>query len=232
MINLQTIGIIHSPYKEKFGVPRQPNLVPLGKGELHLLPPFNHPDCVRGLEKFSHLWLLFIFSGTSLQGWHNTVRPPRLGGNERVGIFASRSTFRPNPIGLSAVELQDIVIDKQKIILKLGSIDIIDQTPIIDIKPYIPYSDSYPTAQASYAIQRPESTLEVKFTPNANQKLASIPDLKALIIQVIAQDPRPAYKKHRTERQEFGISLYEYNIRWQVENQQATVLDVQDLSIF
>jgi len=104
MIDLKTIGIIHSPYQQKFGVPRQPNLVPLGKGELHLVSPFNHPDCVRGLEQFSHLWLLFIFNHTANNGWQNMVRPPRLGGNEKIGIFASRSTFRPNPIGLSELQ--------------------------------------------------------------------------------------------------------------------------------
>lgn len=228
MISLKTIGILHSPYKEKFGVPRQPNLVPLAKGELHLNPPFNHPNCIRGLEKFSHLWLLFIFSGTAKQGWHNTVRPPRLGGNERVGVFASRSTFRPNPIGLSAVELHDIVIGKEQIILKLGSVDLIDQTPIIDIKPYIPYSDSYPNAQASYALDKPDSSLYVDFAPQVEQFLFDKPELRELIIQIISQDPRPAYKKGKSEPQTFGIKLYHYNIRWQVINLQAIVIDIQE----
>lgn len=228
MIDFKTIGIVHSPYKEKFGVPRQPNLVPLAKGELHLLTPFNHPDCVRGLEKFSHLWLLFIFSATAQQGWHNTVRPPRLGGNERVGVFASRSTFRPNPIGLSAVELHDIIVKKEQIILKLGSVDLMDQTPIIDIKPYIPYSDCYPDALASYAIKKPENQLVVQFSQQVEQKIAEQPELRELIIQVISQDPRPAYKKNTAIRQEFGIKLYHYNIRWQVEKQCATIIDIQE----
>lgn len=229
MIDLKTIGIIRSPYKEKFGVPRQPNLVPLARGELHLITPFNHPDCIRGLEKFSHLWLLFIFSGTTQQGWHNTVRPPRLGGNERVGVFASRSTFRPNPIGLSAVELHDIVIHKEQIILKLGSVDLIDQTPIIDIKPYIPYSDSYPDAQASYAVEKPDCGLTVEFSPQVERELVNQLELRNLIIQVIAQDPRPAYKKNKSGKQEFGIKLYHFNIRWQVENNHAVVLNVEKI---
>lgn len=228
MIDFKTIGIVHSPYKEKFGVPRQPNLVPLAKGELHLLTPFNHPDCVRGLEKFSHLWLLFVFSATAQQGWHNTVRPPRLGGNERVGVFASRSTFRPNPIGLSAVELHDIIVNKEQIILKLGSVDLMDQTPIIDIKPYIPYSDCYPDALAGYAIKKPENQLIVQFNQQVEQKIAEQPELRELIIQVISQDPRPAYKKNTAIRQEFGIKLYHYNIRWQVEKQCATIIDIQE----
>lgn len=228
MIDFKTIGIVHSPYKEKFGVPRQPNLVPLAKGELHLLTPFNHPDCVRGLEKFSHLWLLFVFSATAQQGWHNTVRPPRLGGNERVGVFASRSTFRPNPIGLSAVELHDIIVKREQIILKLGSVDLMDQTPIIDIKPYIPYSDCYPDALASYAIKKPENQLVVQFSQQVEQKIAEQSELRELIIQVISQDPRPAYKKNTAIRQEFGIKLYHYNIRWQVEKQCATIIDIQE----
>ncbi|WP_392564895.1 tRNA (N6-threonylcarbamoyladenosine(37)-N6)-methyltransferase TrmO [Orbus wheelerorum] len=226
MIDLKTVGIIHSPYQEKFGVPRQPNLVPLGKGELLLLPPFNHPDCVRGLEQFSHLWLLFIFNHTADRGWQNMVRPPRLGGNEKVGIFASRTTFRPSPIGISAVELHDIVNDKGQIILKLGSVDIVDQTPIIDIKPYIPYSDSYPDALAGYASHKPEITLIVEFTEKANQQLKLMPELKELIIQVVTQDPRPAYKRNSNQKQEFGITLNQLNIRFYVENGTATILNI------
>ncbi|WP_392558458.1 tRNA (N6-threonylcarbamoyladenosine(37)-N6)-methyltransferase TrmO [Orbus mooreae] len=226
MINLTPIGTIHSPYKEKFGVPRQPNLVPLGKGELHLLPPFNNPECVKGLEQFSHLWLLFIFNHTIEQGWQNTVRPPRLGGNEKVGVFASRSTFRPNPIGLSAVELHDIINVNGQIILKLGSVDIVDKTPIIDIKPYIPYSDCYPNAAASYANNKPLPSLTVIFSNKAIEQLKSLPELQELIIQVVSQDPRPAYKKKSTRPQIFGITLSNMNIRFEVENNIATIIDI------
>lgn len=226
-MKLNTIGIIHSPYQEKFGVPRQPNLVSLGRGELHLISPFNHPDCIRGLAQFSHLWLLFIFNQNIDQGWHHTVRPPRLGGNSKIGVFASRSTFRPNPIGLSAVELHNIVIDKGQIILKLGSVDLVDKTPVIDIKPYIPYSDSYPNAQAGYAQNAPEPFLTVLFSPRADQKLHDHLELKQLIIQVIKQDPRPAYKKKNTQHQEFGIKLNHVNIRWQVNDNIATILDIE-----
>lgn len=227
MINLTPIGILRSPYQEKFGVPRQPNLATLAKGEVHLLSPFNNPDCVRGLEQFSHLWLLFIFNHTSEQGWHNMVRPPRLGGNEKIGVFASRSTFRPNPIGLSAVELHDIINIQGQIILKLGSVDIVDQTPIIDIKPYIPYSDSYPEAQAGYANNKPALLLNVQFSKTADEQLKNMPEFKALIIQVVSQDPRPAYKQKSTKRQEFGITLHHANIRFAVENNNATILSVQ-----
>ncbi|RKS85709.1 tRNA-Thr(GGU) m(6)t(6)A37 methyltransferase TsaA [Orbus hercynius] len=227
MMNIQPIGIIRSPYKEKFGVPRQPNLVSLGTGELHLLPPFNQAECVRGLEQFSHLWLLFVFNQTMAQGWQPTVRPPRLGGNEKMGVFASRSTFRPNPIGLSAVELQDICIDKDRIILQLGSVDIVDNTPIIDIKPYIPYSDCYPDAKAGYANNKPGKQLTVQFNQHTQTQLLSQPALQQLIIQVISQDPRPAYKQKSLKRQEFGISLYQFNIRFCVENNVATIVSIE-----
>lgn len=226
MINLQPIATLYSPYQEKFGVPRQPNLVPLGKGELHLLPPYNHPDCVRGLEQFSHLWLLFVFNQTAKQGWQNMVRPPRLGGNEKVGVFASRSTFRPNPIGLSAVELHDIIIENGQVILKLGSVDIVDQTPIIDIKPYIPYSDSHACAKAGYASEKPLTPINVVFSEQANHQLKPLPELKALITQVISQDPRPAYKKKNSDQQIFGISLLHHNIHFAVEDDTATILGI------
>ncbi|XKM13562.1 tRNA (N6-threonylcarbamoyladenosine(37)-N6)-methyltransferase TrmO [Orbaceae bacterium ac157xtp] len=228
-MEINTIGYIRTPYKEKFGVPRQPNLVPQGKGELHLISPFNQPDFVRGIEQFSHLWLLFIFSQTKDKKWHPTVRPPRLGGNERIGVFASRSTFRPNSIGLSAVELHDVFINKNEIILKLGSVDLVDMTPIIDIKPYIPYSDSYPNASAGYAQDAPLATLNVQFSETANAKLTCEPTLKQLIIEVIAQDPRPAYKKDKNDNSIFGIQLSNLNVRWSVNNQTATIVDVENI---
>lgn len=227
MINFHPIATLHSPYKEKFGVPRQPNIVSQGKGEIHFLPQFNNPDCVRGLEQFSHLWLIFIFSQTAKQGWHNMVRPPRLGGNQKVGVFASRSTFRPNPIGLSAVELHDIVIKNGQVILKLGSVDIVDQTPIIDIKPYIPYSDSYPSADGGYANVRPNTQLSVNFTPLADAQLTLLPEVKELITQVVAQDPRPAYKKNSDKHKIFGIKLHHLNINFSVEQNIATIINVE-----
>ena len=134
----EQIGVIRSPYKEKFAVPRQPGLVKSANGELHLIAPYNQADAVRGLEAFSHLWILFVFHQTMEGGWRPTVRPPRLGGNARMGVFATRSTFRPNPIGMSLVELKEVVCHKDSVILKLGSLDLVDGTPVVDIKPYSP----------------------------------------------------------------------------------------------
>lgn len=224
---INPIGIIRSPYSEKFAVPRQPNLVSAGQGELHLLAPYNDPNSVKGLEQFSHLWLLFLFHHIEPEKWRLTVRPPRLGGNKTLGVFATRSPFRPNHIGLSAVELKDITVVKKQVILKLGSLDLVDGTPIIDIKPYIPYCDSYPQAKASYAQTVPETVLTVTFSPFVQQFLErqkqDYPQLATLISQVISQDPRPAYKRKDKTEQEFGLTLYHFNIKGRIINQHAIV---------
>lgn len=229
--HIDPIGIIHSPYSEKFAVPRQPNLVTAGYGELHLLAPYNDPNSVKGLEQFSHLWLLFQFHHIDQNKWRLTVRPPRLGGNKTLGVFATRSPFRPNHIGLSAVELKDIVIKNKQVILKLGSLDLVDGTPIIDIKPYLPYCDSYPDATAGYAQTTPEKKLHVVFSNEAQRFLISqkqnYPELADLITQVISQDPRPAYKQNNIDEQTYGLTLYHFNIKWKIKNECAMVGDIE-----
>ena len=157
-LTLSPIAIIHTPYKEKFSVPRQPNLVEDGVGIVELLPPYNSPEAVRGLEQFSHLWLIFQFDQIQQGKWQPTVRPPRLGGNQRVGVFASRATHRPNPLGLSKVELRQVECINGNVFLHLGAVDLVDGTPIFDIKPYIAYADSEPNAQSSFA----QENLQVK----------------------------------------------------------------------
>lgn len=199
------IGVIRSPYKEKFAVPRQPGLVKNGGGELHLLPPYNQADAVRGLESFSHLWVLFVFHQTMEGGWRPTVRPPRLGGNARMGVFATRSTFRPNPIGMSLVELKGIRCQKELVVLELGSLDLVDGTPVVDIKPYLPFAEALPDACASYAQQAPQAEMTVSFTPETESQILALekryPRLKLFITEVLAQDPRPhIVKKKRQEK--------------------------------
>ena len=147
-LTLHPIAVIHTPYKEKFSVPRQPDLVQDGIGIVELLPPYNSPEAVRGLEQFSHLWLIFQFDKVPHGKWQSTVRPPRLGGNQRVGVFASRATHRPNPLGLSKVELRQVECIHGRVFLHLGSVDLVDGTPIFDIKPYIAYADSEPEAKS------------------------------------------------------------------------------------
>lgn len=201
----EQIGVIHSPYKEKFAVPRQPGLVTSGGGELHLLAPYNQADAVRGLEAFSHLWVVFVFHQTMEGGWRPTVRPPRLGGNARMGVFATRSTFRPNPIGMSLVELKGIRCQKDRVILELGSLDLVDGTPVIDIKPYLPFAEALPDARASYAQDAPQADMPVSFTPEIASQLSQMekryPRLRNFITEVLAQDPvQPTVKKRKQEK--------------------------------
>lgn len=228
---ISPIGVIRSPYKEKFAIPRQPQLVSAGTGELHLLPPYHQAEMVRGLSQFSHIWVLFLFHQNLAQGWRPTVRPPRLGGNQRIGVLASRSTFRPNGIGMSAIELHGIEHLADKTILKLGSLDLLDGTPVIDVKPYLPYADSYPEAIAGYAQTAPGNPLSVNFAPQVQQQLQQLqplyPQLPLLITQVISQDPRPAYKQQQPDRQTYGMQLYDLNIRWQIIHHQAEVISIE-----
>lgn len=227
------IGHVISPYKEKFAVPRQPGLIQDGDGQLVLYSPYNHVDTVRGLEQFSHLWLLFIFHQTAQHGWHPLVRPPRLGGNEKMGVFATRSTFRPNPIGMSLVELKGIKTKENAVILELGSLDLVDNTPIIDIKPYLPFAESRPDAIAGFAQHAPETEMAVFFSAQATEQLqhysTQYPYLSRFITQVLQQDPRPAYKKVTQSDRVYAVHLLEFNVRWQVNGQQTYVISIEPI---
>lgn len=222
------IGVIHSPWKEKFAVPRQPGLVQDGTGELHLLPPYNQAEAVRGLEAFSHLWVLFVFHQTMAGGWRPTVRPPRLGGNARMGVFATRSTFRPNPIGMSLVELKGIRCEKQQVILQLGSLDLVDGTPVVDIKPYLPFAEALPDARAGFAQQAPEAAMPVRFSALAlaqiQQQQTNHPHLARFISDVLAQDPRPAYRKGEAVDREYAAWLLDFNVRWRIDETGTEVI--------
>ncbi|ALB61745.1 COG1720: Uncharacterized conserved protein [Cronobacter condimenti 1330] len=219
----EQIGVIRSPYKEKFAVPRQPGLVNSARGELHLLPPYNQPDAVRGLEGFSHIWVLFIFHQTIEGGWRPTVRPPRLGGNTRMGVFATRSTFRPNPVGMSLLELQGIRTEKDRVILTLGGLDLVDGTPVVDIKPYLPFAEALPDARAGYAQQAPDTAVPVYFTEAVARDLPRLekhyPQLEQFICEVLSQDPRPAYRKEEETGKHYAVWLHDFNVRWHVTPQ-------------
>jgi len=229
--SVEQIGVIRSPYKEKFAVPRQPGLVKDGHGELHLLAPYNQPDALRGLEGFSHLWLLFIFHQTMEGGWRPTVRPPRLGGNARMGVFATRSTFRPNPVGMSLVEIKGITCQKESVILKLGSLDLVDGTPIIDIKPYLPFAEALPDARAGYAQHAPPADMPVFFTAEIAARLQTLekryPHIQRFISDVLAQDPRPAYRKGEDAGKTYAVWLLDFNVRWRVTEQGAEVFALE-----
>ena len=225
----QPIGILHSPFREKFGIPRQPRLTPHAISTLELFAPFNAAECLQGLEEFSHLWLSFIFHATAAQGWQPTVRPPRLGGNTTRGVFATRSMFRPNPMGLSVVELLDIVDGDKGKCLRLRGADLLDGTPILDIKPYIPYADSVPAARGGFAPAAPP-VLAVQWSAQATQDAETLllpTDLRMLIDEVLAQDPRPAYRAKQEDTQEYGVWLEEINVRFCVQQQTVWVLALQ-----
>lgn len=233
-VTLKPIGLVNSPYKEKFAIPRQPGLVSSAKGSVKLLGAVNNCDVVRDLKQFSHIWLLFIFHETQSHGWKPLVRPPRLGGNQKVGVLATRTTFRPNPIGMSVVKLDDIEIIGQDVILHISGLDLLDQTPIVDIKPYIPYCDSLPNANAGFAQTEPQSNITVKFSEQAQLTLQALkkdlPELSLLINQVLMQDPRPAYKQNTTDNKVYGMNLYNLNIQWQMlDTQQIDVIKIKTL---
>ena len=242
-INLNVIGTIDSPYKEKFAIPRQPGIVKAAQGQLRLTGSANNAELVRGLEQFSHIWLLFVFHGTQAQGWKPMVRPPRLGGNKKLGVFATRSTFRPNPIGMSVVKLDRIEQHSSsqgntgqktsQVVLHISELDLLDGTPILDIKPYVPYADIIANAHGGYAQDQPSSHIQVMFSNAALLTLARnnehYPTLKSLIEQVLSQDPRPAYKQNKTDDKIYGMTLYNFNINWQMtDSSTLQVIAIED----
>ena len=228
--SISAVGHIQSPYKQKFAIPRQPRLVPEAKAKLIFEPDFNREEFVRGIDEFTHIWLLFRFHETADKGYSAMVRPPRLGGNERKGVFATRATFRPNAIGMSAVKLEGIEYKNGQLSLLLAGIDLLDGTPIIDIKPYLPYSDAMLDASAGFADTRPETQMSVEFTPEVTlfiEQQTQYPDLLNFISNVLKQDPRPAYKKQKDGEQSYGMTLYDYNIRWQVNGEHNLVTSIE-----
>ncbi|CAM2797876.1 MULTISPECIES: tRNA (N6-threonylcarbamoyladenosine(37)-N6)-methyltransferase TrmO [Pseudoalteromonas] len=229
--SISAVGHIQSPYKQKFAIPRQPRLVPQAKAKLIFTAEFNREEFVRGIEEFSHIWLLFRFHETADKGYSAMVRPPRLGGNERKGVFATRATFRPNAIGMSAVKLEGVEYKNGQLSLLLAGIDLLDGTPIVDIKPYLPYSDAMHDASAGFADTRPETQMSVAFSPEAIDFIAKqthYPELEDFIANVLKQDPRPAYKKQKQGEQSYGMTLYNYNIRWQVNGEHNLVTSIEN----
>ncbi|MDX5332656.1 MAG: tRNA (N6-threonylcarbamoyladenosine(37)-N6)-methyltransferase TrmO [Gammaproteobacteria bacterium] len=232
-ITLQPIGYVHSCFREKFGIPRQPGLVPHARARIEILAPYNRAEAFRGIEDFSHLWIGFLFHRHLGAAWRATVRPPRLGGNERVGVFATRSTYRPNPLGLSVVRLDHVEIAGDAVSLHVSGIDLLDGTPVVDIKPYLPYADALPEARGGFAPTPPDRTLGIVFTETADRQIAAreaagLPDLRALITELLQLDPRPAYRGGETGAADYGMRLYDFDLRWRVEGKTVTVTALVD----
>jgi tRNA (adenine37-N6)-methyltransferase len=226
-MTLESIGTVRSCFGGKFGAPRQPGLCPSAWGEVVFHPDFRNPDLLRGIEGFSHLWLLFGFHETAAKGWHPTVRPPRLGGNERVGVFASRSTFRPNPLGLSLVTLEGLERRAEEgPVLLLGGLDLIDGTPVYDIKPYLPYAEARGDAGAGFAagdIPR----LEVEVADAAGKDFAALPErARRVIREALALDPRPAVRGEDPERV-FGAPICGVDVRFAIAEGRCVIVGIR-----
>ncbi len=223
MEGLQIIARIRSPFPEKFGIPRQSGLVQEAEARIVFEKPFRIADAVRGLEGFSHIWLLWQFSENLRDTWSPTVRPPRLGGNARMGVFATRSPFRPNPIGLSCVRLLEIETDRELgPVLRVAGADLMDGTPIFDVKPYVPYADAHPEASAGFAPD-PGKILEVVYLPGTEEKIP--PEKREALRGVLANDPRPRYQND--PQRVYGLRFGEQNVKFTVSDGVLTVRDVE-----
>ncbi len=230
-VQIEPVAVVHSCFVEKFGIPRQPGMVKSACAEVELLPPFNRKEMVRGLDAFSHLQLLFLFHGVLAEGWKPTVRPPRLGGRRRVGVFASRSPHRPNHLGLSAVRLDGIEVDRG-VRLQVSGVDLLDQTPVVDIKPYIPYSDAIADADAGFTAVDDQGGVRpaVVFTDRAalfcsRYRKETGRELRRLITGILQCDPRPCSQRGR--KSDYGMTLWDVNIRWRTEGDQAVVDEIE-----
>jgi tRNA-Thr(GGU) m(6)t(6)A37 methyltransferase TsaA len=224
-MEIKPIAHIKSDFKEKFGIPRQSGLTTL-KAEIIFCPEYRNPDALRGLEDFSHLWLIFDFSKAHRDEWSPTVRPPRLGGNTRVGVFATRSPFRPNPIGLSSVKLEEIKhTDNLGDILIVSGADLLDGTPIFDIKPYLPYSDAHTDASAGFTESIDKAPLKVIIPSDLS---AMIPEDKLEgLTSLLSQDPRPSYQSDG--ERVYKMLFADFEISFKVDCDTLNVIDISNM---
>ena len=222
-MEIEAIGVMRTCFGEKFAVPRQPGLCPSAWGRVHFHEGYRGEDFLRGIEGFSHVWVIFGFHETSEQAWSPTVRPPRLGGNQRVGVFASRSTFRPNGLGLSLCRIEEVAMSPDGPVLRLGGVDLIDGTPVYDLKPYLAYAEAIPDARCGYAADAPAS-LSVVIDATAERAFAALPVRdQAIIREALALDPRPA--AHDDPERIYGTRLCGVNVRFQV-GEEVRVVEV------
>lgn len=221
------IATIHNDYTAKFGIPRQSGLVEDVESKIVFGPEYRNADALRGIEGYSHLWLLWVFSQAIREGWSPTVLPPRLGGKTRMGVFATRSPFRPNPIGLSSVKLLDVELHtKDGPVLHVAGADLMDGTPILDIKPYLPFTDSHPDALGGFADPVRDYHLKVVFPDSLLQQVPL--RLRKPVLGLLAQDPRPSYQND-SERV-YGVAFGGYDFRFRVADGVLTVCEIEKLN--
>ena len=222
-LTFKIIARIKSDFREKFGIPRQSGIVQNLRSTIRFEPEFRNADALRGLEGFSHLWIMWIFSENIRSTWSPTVRPPRLGGNKRLGVFATRSSFRPNPIALSCVKIEQINLDGAEgpEIIVSGA-DLMDGTPIVDIKPYLPYTDAHPEAMGGFADAVRQIKLHVKET-DVLRKVST--NKRSALIEVLEQDPRPAYQND--PERTYGFTFANYEIKFKVQDDELEVVSVE-----
>lgn len=224
MANFEPIAYIMTDFKEKFGIPRQSGKAPSAKGTIIFEEKYRNDDSLRGIEEFSHLWLIFDFSKSHRDDWSPTVRPPRLGGNKRMGVFATRSPFRPNSIGLSSVKFERIEKDSNYgSMIIVSGVDLLDGTPIYDIKPYIPYSDCHIEAKGSYADDYVDYRLEVNFINEIDKKLPD--DKRVTLIECLKDDPRPSYIEDADRI--YKMSFSDYEVAFTVKEKVLTVISIE-----
>ena len=220
---MNIIARIRTDFPTKFGIPRQSNLVQSLRGRIVFEPEYRNPDALRGIEGYAYLWLIWEFSEAKRETWSPTVRPPRLGGNTRMGVFATRSPFRPNPIGLSSVKLEGVDLDTPEgPVVYVSGVDMLDGTPIYDIKPYVPHVDSHPDAAGGFAAEVKGYALQVEFPPELLEKVPE--GSREALLELLAQDPRPSYQNDPERR--YGVPFAGQDVRFTVHDGILTVVDV------
>ncbi len=229
MYTLEKIAEVESPFTDRFGIPRQPGLVD-AHGSLRLESGFDDPAMCDGLDGFSHLWVTFIFHANADQGWKPKVKPPRLGGKKQIGVYASRSPFRPNFLGLSALKIEGVERENKVSRIHVSGLDLLNGTPVVDIKPYVGYTDALTETRDGFAPEPPAVIQQVIFSPVAEQVLQSRPngaEARQLIEQILSFDPRPAYQQGKPSSRQHGMRLYDFEVKWEVEGEQTMVTAIK-----
>lgn len=225
-MKIEPIGKVSTDFKEKFGIPRQSGRIEEIEGKIILFEPFCSYDYIKGIEQYSHLWIIWGFSENEDKKKHATVRPPRLGGNTRIGVFASRSPFRPNNLALSCVKLEEITEKNGKYEIIIGGVDMLDGSPVFDIKPYIPYTDSVPDAESGFAEQNKDYSLKVIGKTELTEKLPE--NKRTALMKILADDPRPAYQDD--ESRIYGFEYAGFEIKFRVKKNELEITDITDIN--